>query len=211
MEINEMQREKFESDTLTKIIPALLKAQKEMENINKDGEVNIQGRAPRKYATLGGILNVIKKSLINNDIAFTQPLQFVEGNLFLYTNLRHISGEFINTRTIMFKHENDQEFGKSVTYSRRYAALCALGCAPDELEDDDGESQKNNQQQDRPQYTSTSSDKISEAQLKMFLGRTQKTPELVAALAKKYNVEFTTDFKKKDFNNILIEIDSYKK
>jgi hypothetical protein len=52
---------------------------------------------------------------------------------------------------------------------------------------------------------------ISEAQLKMFLGRTQKNPEIAMALMEKYNIENPIDFKKRDFNNILIEIDNCKK
>lgn len=211
MEIKEIMQEKFESDTLTKIIPALIKAQKEMENIEKDGVVSYNGKT-RNYSTIGSILNTIKRSLINNEIAFTQPLVFKDGDFFLYTNLHHSSGEFIKSRVIMYKHADtiDQDFGKNVTYSRRYAALCAVGCAPDELEDDDGETQKNNQQE-RPQYTSTSSDKISEAQLKMFAGRTQKNPECIIALMERYEVKSPADFKKRDFNNILIEIDNFSK
>ena len=73
--------ERFASESLTKIIPALLKAQKEMENIDKDGEVSFGGKT-RKDATIGCRLNTIKKALINNEIAFTQPLMFVDGNLF---------------------------------------------------------------------------------------------------------------------------------
>jgi len=199
MEINE----KFESDTLTKIIPAIIKAQKEMESIKKDGIMRVSGRQDRNYATIGSILTPIKASLLNNDITLTQPLMHIDGESFLYTNMRHSSGEFIKSRIIMYKHEgtSDQDFGKSVTYARKYAAMAAVGVAPDE--DDDGESQ---QQQERPQYQNTSSDKISEAQLKMFLGRTQKKPEIAMALMEKYNVANPSDFKKRDFNNILIEV-----
>lgn len=189
MEINE----KFESDTLTKIIPALLKAQKEMENIDKDGEVNIQGRAPRKFATLGGILNTVKKSLFNNEISFTQPLMFINGELFLYTNLLHSSGEFIKSRVIMYKHENtlDQDFGKNVTYARRYAALCAVGCAPDEKDDDDGESQANKL------------GFIDDKELSILNKEFDGWPKLKALIMKNCRLDHLEDVKKSDFEGMM--------
>lgn len=201
-----MEYEKFESDTLTKIIPALIKAQKEMENIRKDGIMRVQGRPDRNYATIGSILTPIKAALLANDISLLQPLMHTNGESFLYTNLKHSSGEYINSRVIMYKSPDtsDQDFGKSVTYARKYAAMAAVGVAPDE--DDDGQSQ-----QEKPQYQSTSSDKITEPQLRMLTAKTVKIPEVVMALMEKYNVDKPSDFKKRDFNNILIEIDNHNK
>jgi hypothetical protein len=201
-----MEYEKFESDTLTKIIPALIKAQQEMETIEKDGIMRVAGRPDRSYATIGSIIGTIKESLMRNEILLTQPLIYKDNTLFLYTNMRHSSGEYINSRVIMYKNngDSDQDFGKSVTYARKYAAMAAVGVSPDE--DDDGQSQ-----QEKPQYTSTSSDKITEPQLKMLRGRIQKSPELLLSLMEKYNVQDPKDFKKRDFNNILIEIDNHNK
>jgi hypothetical protein len=132
MEINE----KFESDSLKAIIPALIKAQQEITKI----ELNKKGNFGY-YADIGSCFSSIKPALLDNGINFSQPIIEQDGQLFLYTILRHTSGEFIKSRIELLRtaDNNMQKLGGQITYARRYAILGIMGVVGDE--DDDGQTQ----------------------------------------------------------------------
>jgi len=119
------------SETITKIIPALLECQKKIEAVEKKSENPF---FKNKYADLNSLIEACKKILNDNGILILQPIngEFVETTLF------HISGESISSRTkIVSKTDNNpQDQGSAITYARRYGLQSMLFMS---AEDDDGE------------------------------------------------------------------------
>lgn len=123
------------SDSVTKIVPALLKAQKLMGGATK-GAANPYFKS--KYADYGAVLEACKDLLNDNGIAIFQPHAFHDGKNFVETTLIHESGEYITSETevVCAKQNDPQALGSAITYARRYG-LQSLLAMP--AEDDDGE------------------------------------------------------------------------
>ena len=122
------------SDTLLKLLPALIAARNEMPRVIKDSE-NPHFRS--KYADLAGCLEACEPSLGKHGLAVLQTPRWADGSLSLETTLAHISGEWISSEYPMpADYSRPQTVGAALTYARRYAYLCIVGKAP---EDDDGE------------------------------------------------------------------------
>lgn len=124
------------SGTLTKIAPALLKAQKEM------GDATKGARNPffkSSYADLNSVREAVMPALQDNSITVLQlNVAGPEGRQYMRTLLLHTSGEYIgsDTEIICSKQNDPQALGSAISYARRYglqAALC-VGAV-----DDDGE------------------------------------------------------------------------
>lgn len=134
------------TQTLTKIIEALLKSQKEIENVKKESENPF---FKSKYADLNSLIEACKKILNDNGILILQP---INGDM-VETTLFHISGESITSRTkIVAKTDNNpQDQGSAITYARRYGLQSMLFMS---AEDDDGE-KATNHTTTAPKTTST--------------------------------------------------------
>ena len=113
------------------IYEAFVEAQKEFPEIEKDSKADV-GKYTYKYASLPAIQRAVFPVLHKHGIAVTQLFQ---GDS-LETRLIHRgdgSGEHMTS--IMDCSDtglNPQDFGKKITYYRRYALCAALGIAPDE-------------------------------------------------------------------------------
>ncbi len=121
------------TEKTTNINTALLKAQKDMGPVRKDGKGNYG-----KYATLDGVIETIADTLNNNGILYMQPLVVINGEQHIKTMLVHAdSGDQIESfyRVVCKDMEDPQKIGGAITYGRRYSLLSLLGLAP---EDDDG-------------------------------------------------------------------------
>lgn len=133
------------SESIAKITPAFLKAQKAMEAAKK-GESNPFFKS--KYADLSAVLEACKGALNENGISILQPhvTEFnpVTGEELHYveTILVHESGEFYSSKTKLeiAKKNDPQSHGSSVSYARRYG-LQSLISLP--AEDDDAEKAMN--------------------------------------------------------------------
>lgn len=103
------------SESITKITPAFLKAQKEIDVVVKDS-TNPYFRS--KYADLAGVIDACKDKLHKAGIAVLQPIN--ENNV--ETVLLHESGEWFSSSTpIVVKSANDpQALGSAISYARRY-------------------------------------------------------------------------------------------
>lgn len=128
------------SDSITKIAIALVKAQKEIENVNPTSRNPFIGN---KYADLASIINEVKPALMANGISLIQIPSFDGQIASVETILLHESGEWISGisssplqpgKDGKTKHD-PQGIGSATTYLRRYAmaAMCFLA-----QEDDDG-------------------------------------------------------------------------
>ena len=128
------------SEEINELATALSKAQGAMGASGKSGTNPFFKHA---YATFDDVLAAVKKPLANNDLAFVQLIDKNGEGPVLITMLMHKSGQYIKSGTpltaIPSKGTNAlQDFGKAVTYMKRYALAAMLGVASDM--DDDGNS-----------------------------------------------------------------------
>jgi hypothetical protein len=127
------------SETITKITPALIKAQAAFKPAVKDA-VNpafSRGQNPKpSYVTLAQAIESVAEALRDNGIALVQQTDILDARTVLVTRLVHESGEWIAGRYPVHPVKADpQGEGSALTYARRYALMALVGIAP---EDDDG-------------------------------------------------------------------------
>lgn len=132
MEVKKMNK----SESISKIVPALLAAQRLM-GAAKKGSTNPYFKS--KYADLGSVLEACKDLLNENGITILQPHSADEFGAYVETLLVHESGEYVGSKTkIQVAKANDpQALGSAITYARRYGLQSLLSMP---AEDDDGES-----------------------------------------------------------------------
>lgn len=123
------------SESVTKLAPALLAAQKAITFAVKDA---VNPHLRNKYADLPAVIDAIKVALNDAGIAFMQSgTRSDDGKLHLTTRLMHESGEWIQDTLVMpIPKADPQGYGSALTYARRYALAAITGLYQD---DDDGE------------------------------------------------------------------------
>jgi hypothetical protein len=122
------------SETIGKISEALAKAQAILTNPTKDAE-NPHFRS--RYASLDTGLNIVRKALSANNIAFTQGTRLDGDLLILETLLSHGSGEWMQSEYPVARFPvKQQELGSAMTYAKRYSLFGFVGIAGED--DDDG-------------------------------------------------------------------------
>ncbi len=121
------------SESITKLMAALVKAQSAMGSAVK-GANNTYYKS--KYADLTEVIETCKEALNAEGICFLQPLLTGAKGVCVRTFLGHTSGEFI-AATVDFPVAkiDSQEYGKAVSYARRYSLQSLLSIP---AEDDDG-------------------------------------------------------------------------
>ena len=110
---------------MSELTKALIQFHKDVDKIEKNARANY-GR----FADLANVLSTVTPALLKNDLVLTQT--FLEDSL--VTTLRHVSGEEISSvcNLILSEGRNKtQEWGKAVTYQRRYAICSILGIVAD--------------------------------------------------------------------------------
>lgn len=128
-----------QSETITTIAPAIVKAAAELGPVTKDA-TNPAFR--NKYATLDAIMEQVRPVLARHGLAVmqgvTQP-ETVDGRvvgLAVETRLLHTSGEWIaSIVTLPVEKATAQGTGSAISYGRRYGLSAMLGLT---AEDDDG-------------------------------------------------------------------------
>lgn len=122
------------SDSIIKIAPALLAAQKKITFALRDAK---NPHFKNSYASLSSVIDAIKGALNENGIVFIQTASPSEkGCLALSTRLLHESGEWIeDTATVPLPKSDPQGYGSAATYARRYCLAAIMGLYQD---DDDG-------------------------------------------------------------------------
>lgn len=122
------------SETIGKISDALAKAQAVLTNPAKDAE-NPHFRS--RYASLDTGLNIVRKALSANNIAFTQGTRLDGELLILETLLSHSSGEWMQSEYPVARFPvKQQDLGSAMTYAKRYSLFGLVGIAGED--DDDG-------------------------------------------------------------------------
>lgn len=122
------------SESIVKIMPALLKAQGEYGPVVKDATNPHFGS---KFLSLVGVIDAVGEALRKNKIAIVQQTdRHDDGITVLVTRLIHESGEWLGSVYPLRPVKADpQSEGSALTYARRYALMALTGIAP---EDDDG-------------------------------------------------------------------------
>lgn len=135
------------SGEINELSTALAKAQGQFTNPHKNRQVKVRtkpkeqgvawGEYTFNYATFDAILDVVRKPLSDNGLAFVQTLGSDDKGDVLLTRLLHSSGQWLQFPTPIFcADKGAQAFGSGITYAKRYALTALLGIASDE--DDDG-------------------------------------------------------------------------
>lgn len=123
------------SESIIKISPALLQAQKSLTFASKNAK---NPHFKNTYADLSAVIDAVKPALNDAGIIFLQtPSPSDNGYLFLTTRLIHLSGEWIeDTATCPLPKQDPQGYGSCLTYLRRYslAAICGLYQDDDDAE-----------------------------------------------------------------------------
>lgn len=126
----------IKSESLAKLAPALLKAQKKMGAALKDAKNPF---FKSKYADLNAVIDAVVPVLNEEGIAVLQTPQLMDGKQVIQTVLLHESGEYYmsNTEVVAAKANDPQAAGSAISYSRRYGLQATTTL---KAEDDDGES-----------------------------------------------------------------------
>jgi hypothetical protein len=121
------------SETLSKLAPALVKAQSAMAGATKSADNPF---FKSKYANLEEVIRVVKTAFGDQGLSFVQFPISGEGTAGVETIIMHESGEFISNEFLLKCSKSDpQGMGSAITYARRYGLQSACGIPS---EDDDG-------------------------------------------------------------------------
>lgn len=122
------------SETMTKLIPALIAAQKAMGPAVKTA---FNPHYKTRYVDLEGAWEACREALWANGLTVIQTTILVEGQARLITTLVHESGEWVESEYPLRPVKDDpQGLGAAMSYARRYSLMAIVGLAP---EDDDGQ------------------------------------------------------------------------
>lgn len=127
------------SESITKIAPALLKAQKKMDTVSKDAS---NPYYKSKYADINSFLQVAVHALNSEGIVVLQPTYSDGTSHYVETTLIHESGEYLSSKPLKLELNkiDMQQLGSAITYGRRYQLQALLGMM---AADDDGEAAMN--------------------------------------------------------------------
>jgi len=110
---------------MSELTKALIQFHKDVDKIEKNARANYG-----KFADLANVLSTVTPALLKNNLVITQ--EFLTDSL--VTTLRHVGGEEISSTCNLVLSEGrnkTQEWGKAVTYQRRYAICSILGIVAD--------------------------------------------------------------------------------
>ena len=127
------------SQNINELMGALSKAQGKIRAAKKS-KTNPFHKS--QYADLASIWDACRDVLSENGLAVVQTIDnTTDNNMILTTILGHSSGQWIKgTMPIMLADIKPQTIGSTLTYYRRYSLSALVGIAPDDGEDDDGQS-----------------------------------------------------------------------
>lgn len=169
---------------------ALAAAQAAMPAIVKDRVAKIGPGREYRYADLATILATVRPVLGAHGLALTQRTQIRGEAIVLLTELRHSSGEVLDSEypvaAIGARH---QDMGGALTYARRYALCGLVGIAADE--DDDGASAPAPVVPSEPAITRDQAIEIADALLELGIDQAAflkwaQAPSVTAIAARKY-------------------------
>lgn len=138
-------------ETKKALLSALLKARRSMEIAKKSGRNTHQ---KYEYAKYEDIVAASAPALAENGLIVVETLHVMGdapagSSIKLETQLHHPeSGESMSSCCIVPLGNNDQEFGKALTYRKKYqySLLVGVACPSDDSDDDDQRREENHSQ-----------------------------------------------------------------
>lgn len=128
-----------QSESLNELAAAFAKARCEYPSIRPNKQLR-SGSWTFDYADLHAILSPLHPILGKFGLSFYQFQEEVDGVTWVYSRLLHSSGQWIQSQSRLLATKTDQDYGKTLSYTRRYQAMLLLGIAVDkDPDDDDGE------------------------------------------------------------------------
>ena len=177
---------------MSELTKALIGFHKAVDKIEKNARANYG-----KFADLANVLSTVTPALHANGLAVTQT--FLEDSL--VTTLHHISGETLSStcKLIVCDGRNmTQEWGKAVTFQRRYSIVSLLGLVADMDTDAEAEappSTKTTPTQPNPSQAFQAGQKAIKA---------AKTLESLSDLSKRVAERFDKkDLNKQEYDDLL--------
>lgn len=131
-----------QSPEINELAAALAKAQGAFTNPARNREVEVTMKAGGKYkfayATLSGIMDMIRKPMADNGLYIGHSLGEDDKGAICETRVIHNSGQWIScwVPVIVAPEANAQGWGAAITYAKRYGICTLLAVTADE--DDDG-------------------------------------------------------------------------
>ena len=120
------------SPEIADLAAALAKAQGQMSNAAKDGQV-ITPKFRYRYASLASIWDACREPLSANGLAVSQDAEVLPEGVRISTLLMHATGQFLsNQLTLPCVTHDEKGVGTAITYARRYALSALVGVAPDD-------------------------------------------------------------------------------
>lgn len=149
------------SQTIEKIIPALVKASGELSNPPKNG---MNPHFKSKYTTLDELINHIRPVMASNKLCVKTPATTNEEGVSVSVIILHESAEWIEFEpfTIPLVKRDAQSVGSATTYATRYALCAALGLAGSD-DDDANEATKKPEKQSKQKQPTISQEEIEQA------------------------------------------------
>ena len=126
------------SDSLSYLYSALAKAQAELPIVQKANK----SFANQMFASLADMVKFSRPILTKHGLSVTQLFEAAEGSNILVTRLCHSSGQFVESRLRLVIADSAlklgtldicKEYGKSISYLGRYAYMCLVGIATDDI------------------------------------------------------------------------------
>jgi hypothetical protein len=118
---------------------ALAAAQQELADPARTKTVRVPGRPERTYAGLDDLLQAVRPVCARHGLAISQVVRRADdGRQELVTQLRHASGEVLESTWELAWKGGPQDKGAELTYARRYTLEGLVGVAA--TDDDDAES-----------------------------------------------------------------------
>ena len=116
----------------------------EIENPPFDSKVDVPGKYKFEFASLAGILKLVRPLLAKHGFSLTQLPNIKAGILSVTTRITHKTGVVVAESCMERKEPNVvQQLGSEITYLRRYGIAACLGIAAEE-DDDGGAASENN-------------------------------------------------------------------
>jgi hypothetical protein len=187
---------------MSELTKSLIGFHKAVDKIEKNARANYG-----KFADLANVLSTVTPALHANGLAITQT--FLEDSL--VTTLHHISGETLNSTVKLYIQDGrniTQEWGKAVTYQRRYAICSILGVVADMDTDADTEAEASTSAKTTPAQTKPAN--VQKAVMSQAFQAGQnaikaaKTLDSLSNLSKRVADRFEKkDLNQEEYNNLL--------
>lgn len=198
--IDKIEKErKHQSEDVKDIIPALIKAQGEFGRVGAFNK-GVYG----KYATLSDIWDKVGDPLLKNDLFLTQFEDVTFGHPpVLVTRIYHKSGQWIESRHALRPKaelkDPTMDYGKQLTYFKRYALVGLLGVFVDRDMVEEEEQQYKQQEKPKTSHFMQKPDAILKEEAVTINNALIGYPNIRTALLKAYNINTVEDLPRQHF------------